>query len=101
MLPCHVPGCIILIFNIPGDLSRWTHVVVTVSKVNVLNLYVNGSLKGTRMVEREALLLPYRLNVWETSYGPYVGEAASVNIWDRSLSSDEVHQRFVEAHITG
>ena len=82
-------------------MSGWTHVIVTVSNVNVLNLYVNGSLEGTRIVEREALLLPYRLNVWETSYGAYIGDAASVNIWDRSLSGDEVHQRYIEAHTTG
>ena len=87
----------LIVDDTTGKLDDWTHIFVVVSDGNSVSLYINGALQDTRAVERKGLLLPCRLNVWENSYGQFVGQAAAVNIWDRSLAGSEVQQRYLQA----
>jgi hypothetical protein len=77
-----------------GD-GTWKHIVGTHSP-GITNLYINGSLNGFQIQSNMATVQPnISIGYWQFIPGRYLnGNVASVQIYNRALSPEEVEQNY-------
>jgi hypothetical protein len=84
--------------NYIPTLNNWINVTVTVNSSQICLLYVNSSLEFTVNNYQYGPSTENRLwignGAYESSFEPYLGRIAIVNIYNRALSATEILQNY-------